>query len=153
LAGIIADEGDGAGVGRSPGEEIGAASDKFGKKFYIVENELAIAADDFFAMADSEIGEEFAGGAAADGGVVLELGAELKNFLVAGGQPTEAKTGESVGFTHGAEAYGAFVELAAGGQARGRIVFQFAIDFVTKNVNAVARGEFHDAAEDRKRHE
>ena len=118
-----------------------------------MEYELEIAPDNFFAMADGEIGEVFAGGAAADGGVVLQLGAELKNCGVTRDQPAEAKAGEAVGFAHGAEADGALVEFATSGQASGRIVFQLAVDFITKNINAIAIGELHDAAQDRKRNE
>ena len=93
FCGCVTHEADGAGVGGSPGKLMGAARDEIGEKFQIVYDELAIALGNFLAMAKGEVGEEFAGGAAADCCVVLEFGAELENFGVARNQPAEAETG------------------------------------------------------------
>ena len=70
-----------------------------------------------------------------------------RNGSVAASQPAQAKPGEAVGLADGAEAEGALVEIASGGKAGGGIVLEFAVDLVGKNIDAMARGKFQDAAE------
>ncbi len=104
-------------------------------------------------MAKGEGGEEFAGSAGADGGVVLEGDELLEKRGIVTGEPGKAEPGEAVGFADGAEADGAAVEVAGGGKAVGGIVFKFAIDLVGKNANVVASGKIENASEDFRAHE
>ena len=69
---LEAREADGAGVGRSPIEKIRVAREESGKLWKIAKDDLEVAVDEFLAMAEGEGGEELAGSAGADGGVVLE---------------------------------------------------------------------------------
>jgi hypothetical protein len=68
-----ADKADGAGVRRSPGEEVGVTGEEIVEDREIAENDLAVAPGEFFTVAKSEGGKELAGRTAADGGVVLKL--------------------------------------------------------------------------------
>ena len=104
-------------------------------------------------MTEGKVGEEFAGGTTADGGVVLQVGALLEDLFVAGSEPSEAQAGEAVGFAHGAEANGALVKIAAGGKTGGGIVFELAVDFIYEKINALAGGKLDKALKNGKRHE
>ena len=110
-------EADSAGVGRGPFEEAAVASKEGTKLAEITKHNLEIAVDEFLAMAESEGGEEFAGGAGANGGVVLEGDDFLEERTVVASEPAETQTGKAVGFADGAETKGAFVAIASGGKA------------------------------------
>jgi len=85
LSRLEAGEADGAGVGRSPFEEVGMAGEESSELGKIVKNDLEIAVNEFLAVAEGDGGEEFAGCAGADGGVVLEGDDFLKDGRVAAG--------------------------------------------------------------------
>ena len=141
LLGLEFNEANGAGVGRSPGKELFVAGKEFGEEMEIAENELAVAVDDDVAVTKGEVGEELAGSAAADGGVVLEIGARLENFGIAGSEPAEAQAGKAIGFADGAETDSAVIEIAGGGQACRGIVLELAVNFVGENVDAAIGSE------------
>ena len=153
LRGLEASEADGAGVGRSPVEKIRATRKEGAQLGKIAKNDLEIAVDEFLAVAEGDGGEEFAGSAGADGGVVLEGDDLLKDGGVAASEPAEAQPGKAVGLADGAEAQGALIEIASGGKPSGGVVLEFAVDLVGEDINAMASGEFQDAAENAGRHE
>jgi len=153
LSGLEAGETDSAGVGRSPFEEVGVTRKEGGELRKVAKNNLEIAINEFLAVAEDDGSEEFAGGASADGGVVLERDDPLKDGSVAAGEPAEAKSGEAISFADGAEAEGAFIDIARSGEAGGRVVLEFAINLVGEDIDAVASGKFQDAAENFRRHE
>ena len=119
----------------------------------IAKNNLETAVDEFLAVAEGDGGQEFAGSTGADGGVVLEGVDFLKDGSIAASEPAEAKAGEAVGLADGAETQGALVEVASGGKAGGGIVLKLAVNLVGEDVDAMASGEFQDAAENVRRHE
>src|SRR5208282_4940115 len=153
LRGLEASEADGAGIGRSPLEKIQATRKEGAQLGKIAKNDLETAVDESLAVAQGDGGEEFAGSAGADGGVVLEGDDLPKDGSVAAGEPAEAQPGEAIGLANGAEAEGALIEITGGGKARGGIVLELAIHLVGEDVNAVASGEFQDATENVRRHE
>jgi len=153
LRGLEAGEPDGSGVGKSPIEEAGMPREESGQQGEIAEDDLEAAVNQFLAMAEGDGSEEFARGAGADGGVVLEGDDLLKDGGIAAGEPAEAKSGEAVGLADRGEAEGALIQIAGSGEARGRVVLEFAINLIGENVNTLAGGEFQDAVEDMRRHE
>ena len=153
LRGLEANEADGACVGRSPFEKIRVTRKEGAQLGKIAKNDLEAAADEFLAVAEGDGGEEFAGGAGADSGVVLEGDDFLKDGSVAASEPAEAEPGEAVGLADGAEAEGALIEITSGGKPGGGIVLELAVDLVGEDVNAMASGEIQDAAENVRRHE
>ena len=104
-------------------------------------------------MTQRHRGEDLAGGAAANGGVVLELKAACEEFRVFANQPAKAKARQAVTFAHGTEADCALVDFACRGKTIRGVVLEFAVDFVAKNEDAAATGEFHDMLEDIGRHQ
>jgi len=148
----ILDKADGTGVGWSPLKKLWMTSEESGKQREIVQNDLAIAFDELFAVAQGEFGKKFAGRAAADGRVVLELITLVKDFWSTASEPSEPKTWQAVGLAHGAEADRAFIEVAGSWKTPGGIVFEFAIDFIGKNVDAGTRSELQDPLQDGQRH-
>ena len=136
LLGLELDEAYGAGVRRGPGKEVGMAGDKRRKEMKITEDQLPIAVDDDVAVTESQVSEELAGSATADGGVVLEIGARFEDLGITGGEPAKTQAGETVGFADRVETYGAVVEIAGSGEERGRIVLQLAVHFVGENIDA-----------------
>jgi len=88
--GLEAGEADGAGVGRSPIENIRVTREESAQLGKIAKNDLEAAVDEFLAVAQGNGGEEFAGSAGADGGVVLEGDDLLKEGSVAASEPAEA---------------------------------------------------------------
>jgi len=147
------DEADGAGVGRRPLKELGVAREEGRELGEIAENNLEIAIDEFLAVAESKGGEELTGSASADGGVVLEGDDFVEEGGVVGGEPCEAQAGEAVGFADGAETQGAVVKIAGGGESRGRIVLEFAVNLVGENIDVMASGEIKNVTENTGRHE
>ena len=144
---------DGAGVGRSPIEKIRVTREESAQLGKIAKDNLEAAVDEFLAVAEGDGGEEFTGSASADGGVVLERDDLPEDGSVAASEPAEAQPGEAVSLADGAEAEGALIEIAGGGKPSGRIMFELAVDLVGEDVNAMASGEFKDAAENVGRHE
>ncbi len=104
-------------------------------------------------MAESQGGEKLAWGAAADGGVVLEFQAALDDFWIAAGKPSKTQPGKAVRLAHGAQADSVFVRFASGGEARGRVVLEFAIDFVREDNDVATGGQRHDLLKGSCRHE
>jgi len=153
LRGLEASEADGAGVGRSPIEKIRVTREESAQLGKIAKDNLEAAVDEFLAVAEGDGGEEFTGSASADGGVVLERDDLPEDGSVAASEPAEAQPGEAVSLADGAEAEGALIEIAGGGKPSGRIMFELAVDLVGEDVNAMASGEFKDAAENVGRHE
>ena len=115
LRGLEAGEADGAGVRRGPFEKIRATRKEGTELGKIAKNDLETAVDEFLAVAESDGGEELAGGAGADRGVVLEGDDFLKDRSVAASEPAEAQPGEAVSLADGAETEGAFIEITGGG--------------------------------------
>ena len=150
---LEASEANGAGVGRSPIEKIRVTREKSAQLGKIAKDDLEAAVDEFLAVAEGDGGEEFAGGAGADGGVVLEGDDLLEDGSVAASEPAEAKPGEAVSLADRAKAESALIKIASGGKAGGGIVFELAVDLVGEDINAMASGELQDAAENVRGHE
>ena len=91
--GLEVREADGTGVGLDPLEEARMPPKERVEKGQVAKDDIAIALDQGFTMAQSHGGEKLAGGAAANRGVVLEFEAAMKNFRVFGSKPTEPKAG------------------------------------------------------------
>jgi hypothetical protein len=90
LRAFVTGEPDGAGVRQRPFEEIIVAREEGGELAKITQNDLEIAVDEFLTMAKRKRGEEFTGGAGANGRVVFERDNLFEEFCVAAGQPAEA---------------------------------------------------------------
>lgn len=144
---------DRGGVGRSPFKEIGVTREESGELGKIVQNNLEVAIDELLAVAESDSSKEFAGGAGADGGVVLEGDDFLKDGGVAAGKPAKTKAREAISLANGRKAEGTFVEIASGGKTSGGIVLEFAVDLVGENVDTLTGCEFQDTVENFRRHE
>src|SRR5882724_11812384 len=142
-------ETDGAGVGFHPLEPMRALLDKGIEKAQIAQDDLQIALHKDFTMAESQGGEKLARDAAADGGVVLEFQAAPDDFRIAAGEPSETQSGEAVRLAHGAEADAMFISFAGSGQARGGVVFEFAVDLIVKEDDVAAGGECQRSEERR----
>src|SRR6267143_4207761 len=98
-------------------------------------------------MAQSQCGEKFARGAAADRCVVLEFQAALNDFWITAGEPSKTQPREAVSLAHGAEADGVLVRFAGSRKARGGVVLELAINFVRKNDDPAAGRERNDLLE------
>ena len=68
-----------------------------------------------------------------------------KKCAVSTGQPCQPQAWQPVGFADRAKAERAFVQIARRGQARVRVVLQFAVDLVTKNINTALCGKLENA--------
>jgi len=121
---------DGAAVGFHPFEPTRAVLHEGIEKAQIAQDDLQITLHENVTMAQSQSGEKFARGAAADGGVVLEFQAAPNDFWIAASEPSETQSGEAVCLAHGAEADAMFVRFAGSGKARGGVVLELAVDFV-----------------------
>ncbi len=67
FGGLEAGKADGAGVGRSPFEDVRMSGEESGELAEVAKDDLKIPVDKFLAMTEGESGEEFAGSAGADG--------------------------------------------------------------------------------------
>jgi len=152
LLGFETREANGGRVRRGPIQEIGVPRQKPSKQWKIVVDNPEVAVDKFLTMAKSEGGQEFAGGAGADGRVVFKRKKFLQKIFVVGGKPGEAQAREAVGLADGAEADRAVVEVACGRKTLGGSVFEVAVDFVGEDVDAASGGQVENAPKDLRSH-
>ena len=94
--GLEVHEANGASVWFYPFEQMRALLDEGIEKTQIAQDDLQIALNENFTMAQSQCGEKFARGAAADGGVVLEFQTAPDDFWIAAGKPSEAQSRKAV---------------------------------------------------------
>src|SRR5207253_1809041 len=93
-----------------------------------------------------------AGSAGANRGVVLEFETAPQDVRVFGNEPAEPKTGQAVGFAHGTQADGAFVDFASGRKTIRGVVLEFAVNLVTKKDDATAGRKAPHLLDDAGRH-
>jgi len=85
-----------ASVRFHPVEPMRALLDEGIEKTQIAQDDLQVALHENFTMAQSQCGEKFARGAAADGGVVLEFQTAPDNFWIAADEPSETQSRKAV---------------------------------------------------------